>query len=74
MPRCTIDDIPGEFGVVELIWIGVVVEGRSKPFEEVYMSEQHQIDVVLVKGFFEGFLTIFAYRTTYVPRAMSSYK
>jgi hypothetical protein len=58
VPCCPIHDVPREFGVIEPIGIGGIVERRSETLEDVDVSEHDKVDVVLVEDLFEGFLTI----------------
>lgn len=54
----TINNIPGGSGVVESIGVGNGIENWSKAFEDVDMSKQNEVDVVLIKDFFKGLLAI----------------
>ena len=58
MACCTINDIQGGFGVVEFVGVGSEIEDWSKALEDVDMSKENEVHVVLIKDFFKGLLAI----------------
>lgn len=50
----SINDVPGELGVVEFVRVADIVENGSRALVEVGMTSQNKIDRKLVQRRFEG--------------------
>jgi hypothetical protein len=69
----SINNVPGELGVVEFVGVADVLEDWSRTLVDVRMTRQNKIDRELVQRSFEGLSALWANVTsTNVRRAMTS--